>query len=71
MRDFGGLRLITYIDPYLYDPRTTLLIHFTYIIISTEYKKPDRKECFAKWQELATTYLADENKSKCTDFGPW
>lgn len=56
-------------DLYLQDPRTTLLIHFIYMNISIEYKKPDRKQFYASWQELATTYLVDKNTSKCTDFG--
>lgn len=49
-------------DLYLWDPRTTLLIHFIYTNISIEYKKSDRKQFFAKWQELATTYLVNGKK---------
>lgn len=46
-----------------------LLINFIYMNISIEYKKPERKQFFAKQQDLAITYLVNENKSKCTDFG--
>lgn len=56
-------------DLFLQDPRTMLLIHFIYMNIAVEYKKPDRKNFCAKCQELATTYLVVENKSKSSDFG--